>query len=33
MMMLLFEADDADDECDGIDFGVCEFEGVILGVV
>ena len=29
----LFEADNADDEGYGIDFRVCEFEGVILGVV
>lgn len=29
----LFEADDADDECYGIDFRVCEFEGIVLRVI
>ena len=32
-MLGLFEAYDADDECDGIDFGVCEFEGVVFWVI
>lgn len=31
--MRLFESDGSDDECDGIDFGEREFEGVVFGVI